>query len=146
MEQDQQEILFALWRAHKLRLTKTRQALARLFSHHTAPLSVARILRTLRATKYMLDKTTVYRELECMQQLGMIQSVRLGDRQEYYELASREHHHHLICVQCRRVEDTQINEQVLLKEVQRMSRKKNFSITRHAFEFFGVCAQCQNAC
>lgn len=93
-----------------------------------------------------VNKTTVYRELERMRSLRIIESRQLHDRRQYYELASRGHHHHLVCLRCERVEDVDVNERELLLEEQKVSREKNFAIVRHSLEFFGVCTECQVAC
>lgn len=140
------EEIFAFWRARGLRLTKTRRAFAELFSRSPAPLSVPDILCELRRMRVAVNKTTVYRELERMQQLGIIEGRQLGDRKQYYELVSRGHHHHLVCLRCERVEDADVDETGLLLEERKVSREKNFAIVRHSLEFFGVCTECQMAC
>lgn len=137
-----QEEILAVWQSHRVRLTKTRQALAQLFAAAPEPLAVAEILRQLRVSRIMVNKTTVYRELERMQQLGIIGSVSLGDRRQYYELALREHHHHLVCLRCERIEDVDINERDLLAQERSVSQEKHFSIVRHTLEFFGLCKMC----
>lgn len=140
------EEIFAFWQARGLRLTKTRKAFAELFSRSSIPLSVPDILREFRRMRMTVNKTTVYRELERMRNLRIIEGRQLHDRRQYYELASRGHHHHLVCLRCERVEDVDVNERELLLEEQKVSREKNFAIVRHSLEFFGVCTECQVAC
>ena len=127
-----------------MRLTKTRQALAQLFSETRAPVSVPDIVRALCARGRDVNKTTVYRELERMQNIGIIGSVHLGDRRQYYELALRDHHHHLICLRCDQVEDIDVDEKNLLAQEARVAREKKFLMIRHALEFFGVCKMCHS--
>src|ERR1700677_1454492 len=46
--------------------------------------------------------TTVYRSLESLVQMGLVQAVVLGDGERRYELVKPgEHHHHLVCEHCR---------------------------------------------
>jgi len=135
--------IFEVWRAQGVRLTKTRTAFAELFSRSVVPLSVPDILYELRGMEKTVNKTTVYRELERMEQLGIIERVQLGGRKHYYELASREHHHHLVCLRCERVEDVDVDEKEVRAEERKVSREKNFSLVRHSLEFFGVCTTCQ---
>src|SRR5438874_361404 len=67
--------------------------------------SVKRILRVedilcgVRAAYPIVNKTTVYRTLELLQQLGMVVVTDLGGGCLEYELLSRPHHH-LICEKC----------------------------------------------
>lgn len=127
---------------HHLRLTKKRKALVTLFFEHESPLSAQDILYELKKVQVTVNKTTVYRELERLQEVNIVSRVELGDRKKYYELASREHHHHLVCVRCERVEDVDIDEKKLFEEEKRVSYKKGFVIMRHSLEFFGLCKMC----
>jgi len=142
MKQYTEEIMDIL-KANNLRMTKTRMALMMMFLKSEEPLSVSEMLEALSSMKRGVNKTTVYRELEQLQLKGIIGTVQLGDRKQYYELASRDHHHHLICLECKQIEDIDMNEEKLLAEEKKMSRKKGFVILRHSLEFFGLCKQCQ---
>jgi len=136
------EEIFTILKAHHLRLTKTRKALMALFFQNDAPLSAQDVLREIRKGARTVNKTTVYRGLKQLQKIGIIGTVRLGDRKQYYELAAREHHHHLVCLRCAGVEDIDMDEQALLAEEQRLKREKRFTILRHSLEFFGLCKAC----
>src|ERR1700734_981203 len=47
--------------------------------------------------------TTVYRSLESLVSMGLVQAVDLGDGERRFEMVERgEHHHHLVCDKCRR--------------------------------------------
>ncbi|OIP58405.1 MAG: hypothetical protein COZ29_01645 [Candidatus Moranbacteria bacterium CG_4_10_14_3_um_filter_45_9] len=138
------EEILTLLKAHHLRLTKIRRSLVDVLFQNEAPLSVQDILCKLRKIQLTVNKTTVYRALEQLQNIGIIGVVRLGDRKQYYELAFREHHHHLICLQCERVEDVDMNEDRLFAEEKKVSDERGFTILRHSLEFFGLCRRCQS--
>lgn len=137
------EGVIAILKVNGLRLTKTRKALVEVFLLDKTPLSVRDILYELQKVRIMVNKTTVYRELEKLQTRGIIDVVRLKDRKQYYELASREHHHHLICLSCERVEDVDMDEAKLLAEEETVNRERGFIVLRHSLEFFGLCKGCQ---
>lgn len=137
------EILFQVIKEKHLRLTKTRRAILELFSSTHTPLSVLHILDALAMQKLRVNKTTVYRELETLETVGIVRGMQLQDRKQYFELATRSHHHHLVCLECDRIEDVDVNESELLCEEQKVSREKNFTIFRHSLEFFGICRTCQ---
>lgn len=138
------EGVISILKSNGLRLTKTRKALVEVFLSDEAPLSVRDILCKLQEVRIMVNKTTVYRELEKLQTRGIIDVVRLKDRKQYYELASREHHHHLVCLQCEQVEDVDMDEAKLLAEEKIVSRERGFIVLRHSLEFFGLCKRCQS--
>ena len=136
------EEIFTILKVHHLRLTKTRKALIGIFFLHETPLSARDILRELCEVHRAVNKTTVYRELERLQKIGIIGTVRLGDRKQYYELAAREHHHHLVCLKCEKVENIMLDEKKLKEEAKRAAAVKNFLTLRHSLEFFGLCKMC----
>lgn len=130
-------------REHHLRGTKTRQAVLCLFLRNHAPLSAPHILDELKLQLVRVNKTTVYRELQTLETLGIIQSLMLQDRKQYFELATREHHHHLVCIQCEDVTDVDFSETVLSRQERGFFQEKNFKVLRHSLEFFGLCQKCQ---
>lgn len=141
---ENEEKILSTIKVHHLRLTKTRRAILEMFFHQHAPLSVARILEELEKQVILVNKTTVYRELEMLQKIGIVQVLSLQDRKQYFELALRSHHHHLICLQCEEIEDVDVSEAELLREERKVSREKRFMVLRHSLEFFGLCQHCQS--
>lgn len=140
MEYDQQ--ILSILKQHGLRRTKTRQAVLGLFLGTHTPLSAERILRALAKMCLRVNKTTVYRELEKLAAAGLLQSVQLQDRKQYYELSARGHHHHLICTLCHGVTEVAINESAILAKAEELGRQAGFRVTTHAVEFYGHCAAC----
>lgn len=86
--------------------------------------------------------TTVYRSLESLVALGLVQAVDLGDGERRYELVNPgEHHHHVICELCR----TSMHlDQCLVSELEEaIQQKYGFEVRSHILEIFGVCDTCQ---
>lgn len=90
-------------------------------------------------SKIGVNKTTVYRQIEKLLTENVIIEVELGDGKKRYELKSLDHHHHLVCKKCGSLEDIELDEHIILKEV---SRKSNFKVEDHSLEFFGYCVKC----
>ncbi len=125
------------------RLTPLRRELFRVLASAGRPLPAMRLLELLARRGRPVNKTTVYRELELLGSLGIIQSIDLGGRERSYELAAgQEHHHHLVCVACDRVEDVKLDEASLRHQAAQAARRRQFTITRHMLEFFGLCSRC----
>ncbi|MFA5031042.1 MAG: Fur family transcriptional regulator [Patescibacteria group bacterium] len=118
------------------RITLIRSALIRVFSQSRMPLAVEAVLNKLKA-----HKVTVYREIDFLVQQNILQSVAFGDRKKRFELASRPHHHHAVCVKCNRIEDVMLDGD-LQKEIRIIEKNKKFVITSHSLEFFGLCNNC----
>lgn len=86
--------------------------------------------------------TTVYRALESLVALGLVQSVDLGDGEKRFELvAPGEHHHHLVCEKCR---DSIHLDQCLVEDLESAIKSKyGFEVRAHILEMFGVCRRCK---
>lgn len=137
----EKEALYSLFRQKELRLTKARRGLIQLFSVSPAPLSAPQILRKLWRAGMQVDKTTVYRELERWEKLNLIEKYRLADSEISYEL-KRPHHHHLVCLNCEKVENVTFDEKKLRQEEARTRIEKKFVTLHHSLEFFGLCKTC----
>jgi Fur family ferric uptake transcriptional regulator len=86
--------------------------------------------------------TTVYRSLESLVTLGLVQAVDLGDGERRYELIEPgEHHHHIICDNCR----SSIHlDQCLVEELEKaIAVKYGYEIRSHILEIFGKCPACK---
>jgi Fur family ferric uptake transcriptional regulator len=85
--------------------------------------------------------TTVYRSLESLVQMGLVQAVDLGDGERRYEVvAPGEHHHHLVCRQCG---DSTHLDSCLVEDIEKaIETKYKFRIDSHIFEVFGLCEKC----
>lgn len=125
------------------RMTSVRSSMIDIFTHTHEPLSAVRILEELKKYKLKANKTTVYRELNFLLEGKIITSVSFDGDQKYYELLS-DHHHHLICQNCRSVEEVDFSEiEDLLSKVEKKLKQKNkFSKILHSLEFFGLCKKC----
>lgn len=121
------------------RLTKPRQELLQVLE--TYPLTVSEIASALQKKKVDIDLASIYRSLEVFVDMGVVHVIQLGEDKNRYELVNDEnHHHHLVCNNCGRIEDISINEKNLIHDVEKFS---HFKVDHHHLEFFGLCAKCQ---
>lgn len=127
----------------KIKITPLRRTLLVLFHAADSPLSIPDLLKSLWTRGQKVNKTSVYRNLELLKKLKLIGKVNVSDRSQYYELSERTHHHHLVCLNCERIFDMELQETKLIETVEKISQKIKFSIVRHAMEFYGFCQKCQ---
>jgi Fur family ferric uptake transcriptional regulator len=84
---------------------------------------------------------TVYRVLTQFEAAGLVIRHRFDSGHAVFELDGGDHHDHLLCVKCQRVEefvDTVIEDRQLA-----IAEKMGFKITEHCLYLYGVCAGCQ---
>ena len=124
------------------RITPIRRALLENFCHYLKPQTPQELLTYLEKKGLMANKTTVYRQLEIMVQIGVIQEINFSDRSKRYELSSKDHHHHLVCQNCKKIEDINLDND-LDKQEKKIWKKNHFRVLQHSLEFFGLCSKCQ---
>lgn len=85
--------------------------------------------------------TTIYRSLESLVGLGLVQAVDLGDGERRYEVVKPgEHHHHLVCDKCR---GSVHLDQCLIEDLEHAIKAKyGFATRAHVLEIFGTCSKC----
>ena len=86
-----------------------------------------------------LSRTTVYRVLETLVQMGVIHKAQhLGSAARYDP--NTERHHHLTCMGCHKVMD--MDDEILDQIKIPRSSSKEFEITDYSVHFRGYCSDC----
>lgn len=126
------------------KLTPQREATLRvLLEHEEAHLSAEDVFLLVKQKYPDIGLATVYRTLELLSELHVVEKLNFGDGVARYDLRSetnRHHHHHLICVHCGSVEE--IMEDWLLPLEDRLEREYNFTVVDHRLDFHGSCRKC----
>jgi Fur family ferric uptake transcriptional regulator len=138
------------FKSHASRWTIPREAILELLSKSQKHMSAKEIYTSLYKNYPGMGLTTVYRTLDLLARMGIINRLTLGDGQRRYEFKSGEkedHHHHLICTKCGKIIDYSefLDEELKLvkKTEEQLSKKYNFEIHDHNIEFLGLCSQCK---
>ena len=87
----------------RYRLTKQRAAVLRALDDG-GHLSAETILERVRSEQPGVSLGTIYRTLDILREIGLVQVFSFGGSAARYE-ATLEKHHHLLCTDCRRVEN-----------------------------------------
>jgi Fur family ferric uptake transcriptional regulator len=132
------------------RWTLPREGILNLLNRSSRHMSAKEIYGALSTMNPGLGLTTVYRTLELLYRLGLVQKVISGDGQSRYELRGvdkKDHHHHLICTKCGKIIDYRdfVQEELELveKTEEMLAKKHNFLIQDHNIEFLGLCEKCR---
>ncbi|MCA9373845.1 MAG: Fur family transcriptional regulator [Candidatus Gracilibacteria bacterium] len=123
------------------RITNIRRKLIEIFSTGKKPLSVQELIEKLAKSDITANKTTIYREVYFLLEQDILVEIDFGDRKKRYESAESEHHHHIICLKCSKVQDIHL-ESDLSEDQKKIEQETNFTITNHTLEFFGLCNTC----
>jgi Fur family ferric uptake transcriptional regulator len=92
-----------------------------------------------------VGRATVYRALEQLEGLGLVQRVDVrGDAAGYERVdPSGHHHHHIVCEHCGRV--VAFEDEGLEQAIHALAKRPDFNVSRHEVTLRGECASCGRA-
>ncbi len=94
----------------------------------------------LRRSDPSIGRATVFRTLESLVIAGVARRLELGGHVYGYVACRPEHHHHLACDRCGRVEE--IGEAYIAPVAERVAADIGFRIDDARMDFYGLCADC----
>jgi Fur family ferric uptake transcriptional regulator len=90
---------------------------------------------------HSVGRASVYRTLDQLEQLHLIQRVEIGgDAAGYERIDPDEHHHHLVCERCGRL--TPFSSEDLEEAIEAIGRQAGFQIAVHDVVLRGACERC----
>lgn len=129
-------------RAAGFRATTQRVALLEHLSSLREPQSIQEIADTLSG---VCDPVTVYRMIAAFEKAGLVRESSIGGRPHYERTEAGDDHHHLVCTNCRVVEDFVGCGADLLARAALKRSKRFASVTSHSFDLYGLCRACSRA-
>lgn len=107
--------------------------------------SAADITSELQRRGSSTGAASVYRTLELLERLKLVQRVDVGEGLARYEpaLPGGDHHHHLVCHRCGKV--STFEDEGLEAAIHRLSRRVEYSIDAHDVTLRGECPACRAA-
>lgn len=121
-----------------------RRAVVELLGLQRCCLSAQEIHDRLRAGGLRVGIASVYRALEGLDGLGLVQRVDLGDGVSRFEPAHAggDHHHHLVCDDCGKVEP--FEDLTLEAAIERVAGGRGYAVAAHDVVLRGACEDCRN--
>ena len=120
-----------------LRETKQRavilDVLRQLVTHPTAD----EVHQAVKRRLPRISIATVYRNLDLLSRLGTILKIEVGGMRRFD--ANTSNHHHVRCVRCGRMEDTEVRGITQIDY-----DAKGYTFIGHRIELLGVCPRCQS--
>lgn len=95
------------------------------------------VFKVLMDTQADVGLATVYRVLAQFEQAGILSRNHFESGRAVYELNEGQHHDHLVCLDCGRVEEFYDAE--IEKRQHAVAKAKGFSITDHALSLYATC-------
>lgn len=127
------------------RSSAPRAAVVALLGRQRCVLSAREISDRLNAEGNSVGIATVYRTLELLARLRLVQRLDMGTDPARYEPAmpgGDHHHHHLVCEQCSEV--TPFDDPALELAIDRLSRELDYRVGDHDVVLRGLCPECRS--
>ncbi|NOY99968.1 MAG: transcriptional repressor [Chloroflexi bacterium] len=128
-------------KAHGYRLTGARRAVVQVVASSARALTPVEVYDAARTAYPALGLVTVYRTLEKLEELGLIQRVHQEQGCNAYLPHAQGHQHLLICQRCGRA--VYFDGDDLTALFARVGDEHGFVVREHWLQLFGLCAKCQ---
>ncbi len=125
-----------------LRYTNQRQAVWDEIKSNEDHRDAEEIYSALRKNNLNVSRATVYRTIDVLYKNNLIRKIELGDSPAKYEnKVNSEHHDHIICVQCGKIEEF-VDETIETRQ-DAIIDKMGLKMIRHIHQLFVLCKDCQ---
>lgn len=127
-----------------LRRGGARTAVVEALAGHNCAVTALELDDQLRRRRPPVGRASVYRALDQLEELGLVQRIEVTRGTAAYERVepSGHHHHHAICRGCGRMET--FEDRTLEQVIERVSGQVPFKISEHDVVLRGLCQSCAN--
>ena len=121
-----------------------RKALLELLDDQACALSAIEIEDALRASQRPIGRASIYRILDELERLHLVQRLQVGQAMARYEpvRSGEGHHHHLVCDNCGTV--TPFRDRDLEAAIEKLSRRVPMRVDEHEIVLHGSCETCRD--
>jgi len=126
-----------------LRITNQRALILEIIRRGQGHLDADEVYRQAREKQPRLSLSTVYRTLQLLKRLGLVEEVHFDEAHHHYEVKPSAEHHHLVCLGCGKVIEFRYP---LTRYVKRnVTEAKDFEIVDTEIRMTGYCSKCRQA-
>jgi len=104
-------------------------------------LSAEDVYKALIGAEEDVGLATVYRVLTQFESAGLVMRHHFEGGHSIFELTSVDHHDHIVCNNCGKVEE--FYDEIIEEQQEKISKKYGFKITDHSMYLYGICQECQ---
>ena len=122
-----------------------RRAILELLDEQTCALSAVEIEHTLTTRRREVSRATVYRVMDELEEIALVQPVEIGQGMVRYEPVRHGpgHHHHLVCDRCGLLQPFTDDE--LERTIRRLSERLPLRVSEHEIVIHGDCETCADS-
>ncbi len=132
-----------LLKQNNLKYTTQRELILKIIydnSGHFTPEDIYNLIKK-NYPDIKLGIATIYRTLTLLEDANIVSSISFGAQGKKYEFGLKEHHDHLVCIECGKIEE--FFDDTIEKQQEAIAEKFNFKMTNHVLKIIGICKDCQ---
>jgi Fur family ferric uptake transcriptional regulator len=126
-------------RAHGGRVTQARRAIIQVLAAAGGHLTAEELLAAMAEHDASVHRATIYRTLDALERVGVIEHVHLGHGSAVFHLVGSSHYH-LSCERCGTV--IEVPESIFSASIATITERWGFHPRLSHFAIIGVCAEC----
>lgn len=123
------------------RLTSPRQRILSVIRASDGHITAEQILKRVRARYGAVNKSSVYRTLELLTRLNLVNPTDFGNGRIEYEIHQHPHHHHLLCRDCGAM--TEADSAAFDALEKKLRARYGFRADLEHFAIYGLCRKCR---
>lgn len=121
--------------------TKQRNKIIEILKSAQSPITAEEIYSLIKNESNSLAFSTIYRNMKALVEKNIVTKTIYNDGKARYELARKEHIHHLICLKCNK---SVAIENCPMKQIEKdLKKQEDFDVLEHKIEIYGYCKLCR---
>lgn len=125
------------------RITTARRSVISVLNEMAGHVTAPEVVEAVQHRAPGVGRASVYRTLDLLVTLGLVQASSLGGTTTSYILTPAGHHHHIVCTDCHTT--IEFENCVLDDFDQRLADEVGFQLKGHLLEIYGRCPDCEPA-
>ncbi len=132
-----------LLKSNNLKYTMQRELILKIIYDNDGHFTPEDIYNLIKENHPMvkLGIATVYRTLTLLEDAHIVSSISFGTQGKKYEFGLTDHHDHLVCLECGKIEE--FFDETIEKQQEEIAKKFNFKMSNHIMKIVGTCSACQ---
>ncbi|MFN3739433.1 MAG: Fur family transcriptional regulator [Thermodesulfovibrionales bacterium] len=125
-----------------LRNTRQREEILDVFLSSGGHITVDELFDKVKKRDSSIGYATIHRNLNLLLEAGLAEEIKVGkEKTRYEQMHMKEHHDHLICLECGRF--IEVVDENIEKLQNKLAEENEFTPVRHKLEIYGYCKKCR---
>lgn len=142
MSHEEKDYIQAL-RTRGYRVTPQRLIVLDAVCVHQGHATLADIQATVNHMDSTIDRSTIYRALDVLREVGLVVESDIEGAGKVYRIAGESDHHHLVCIACGAV--LSVDQSALEPLLRTIREEYDFEIQADHLVFNGLCKDCRQS-